>query len=86
MGDDASIQPGSLRELVRHETSVAWIKHRLAKSVPTRAWEETRDAYTARLKRVVDDISRSCDVEVLRRALTTRIDKLVERQGGRLSE
>ena len=86
MGDDASIQPGSLQELMLHETSVAWIRHRLAKSVPTRAWEESRDAYTARLKGVVDDINRNCDVEGLCRAFTTRINKLVERKGGRLSE
>ena len=86
MGDDASIQPGSLQELALHKTSVAWIRHRLAKSVPTRAWEETRDAYTARLKRVVDDINRNCDVEGLCRAFMTRINKLVERKGGRLSE
>ena len=86
MGDDASIQPGSLQELMLHETSVAWIRHRLAKSVPTRAWEESRDAYTARLKGVVDDINRNCDVEGLCRAFMTRINKLVERKGGRLSE
>ena len=86
MGDDASIQPGSLQELMLHETSVAWIRHRLAKSVPAKAWEESRDAYATRLKRIVDEINKCHDVEGLCRGFVTRIDKLVDRKGGRLSE
>ena len=86
MGDDASIQPGSLQELMLHETSVAWIRHRLAKSVPPKAWEESLDAYSARLKQAVDEINKCNDVEGLCRGFLTRIQKLVDREGGRLSE
>ena len=86
MGDDASIQPGSLQELMLHETPVAWIRHKLSKSVPGKAWEESRDAYTWRLKQVVEDINRTHDVEGLCRNFMARIAKLVENEGGRLSE
>ena len=86
MGDDVSLQPGKLQELMLHETSVAWIRHRLAKSVPAKAWEESRDAYGARLKRVVEEINTHHDVEGLCRSFLTRIGDLVDRKGGRLSQ
>ena len=86
MGEDASIQPGSLQELMLHETAVAWIRLRLTKCVPGHAWEESREAYGTRLKGVVDDINRSLDVEGLCRGFLKRIEKLVDREGGRLSE
>ena len=43
-------------------------------------------AYTARLKRIVEDINRNRDVEGLCRGFLTRIAKLVDNKGGRLSE
>ena len=86
MGDDASLQPGNMQELMLHETSVAWIRHRLAKSVPAKPWEESRDAYTARLKRIVEEINRNRDVEGLCKCFLTRIAKLVDKNDGRLSE
>ena len=81
-----ALQPGNMQELMLHETSVAWIRHRLAKSVPARPWEESRDAYTARLKRIVEEINRNHDVENLCKGFLTRIAKLVDKNGGRLSE
>ena len=41
MGTDASRQPGDLKEMMLHETAVAWITHRLKVTTPARAWEET---------------------------------------------
>ena len=67
-----------------HETAVSWIRLRLARSVPAKAWEETREQYTARLKEVCREINDNLDVEGLCRALLTRIDKLVENGGDRL--
>ena len=43
MGDDAGKQPGSLQEVLLHETAVAWIRRRLACTVPVNCWEETRE-------------------------------------------
>ena len=86
MGDDASLQPGNLQELMLHETSVAWIRDGLAKSVPAKAWEEPREQYEARLKRIVGEINGKNDVEGLCRSFLARIDKLVAGEGGRLRE
>ena len=54
--------------------------------MPAKAWEETREAYTARLKKVCDDINSTLDVEGLCRAFPARVDKLVLKEGGRLAE
>ena len=69
-----------------HETAVAWIRLRLGRSVPKKAWEEDREAFTARLKSVCDAINDSLDVEGLCRAFLPRIEKLVANKGGRLAE
>ena len=54
--------------------------------MPKEAWEESREAFTARLKRVCDAINDSLDVEGLCRAFLPRIEKLVANKGGRLAE
>ena len=51
-GDDASVQPGTLQELMLHETAVSWIRLRLGRTVPAKPWEETRAEHTARLKMI----------------------------------
>ena len=86
LGLDASVQPGKLQELMLHETAVAWMRLRLARSVPAKPWEESREAYTARLKRVCEDINSTLDVEGLCRAFLQRVEKLVANKGGRLAE
>ena len=84
LGDDASVQPGKLQELMIHETAVAWIRAGLARTVPARSWEESREAYGSRLKRVCEDINSDNDVEGLCRKFLARIEALVERGGRRL--
>ena len=84
LGDDASVQPGKLQELMIHETAVAWIRAGLARTVPARAWEESREAYGTRLKRVCEDINSDNDVEGLCRKFLARIEALVEKGGHRL--
>ena len=71
-------------EAGRHETAVAWLRQRLAASLPPRCWEETRAAYRARLKRCCDEINASCDVEGLCREFPQRLRTLQEAEGGRL--
>lgn len=67
-----------------HETTLSWIRHRLKKSIPIRPWEESRDEYTARLKRIAADIKDNINVEGLCMAFMKRIDTLIQKQGGRL--
>ena len=68
MGDNASAQPGHMQEVLLHETAVSWIRLRLAATVPSKPWLETRGEYASRLGRVVDDIHTSLDVEGFARA------------------
>jgi len=69
-----------------HETAVAWIRLRLGRTVLAKSWEETREAYATRLKRICEDINDNLEVERLCRAFVKRVDKLVVNEGGRLSE
>ena len=68
-----------------HETAVSWIRVRLARTVPRKAWEKTRDAFITRLKDVVREVNETCDVDGLCRALPKRIAELVDAEGDRLS-
>ena len=83
-GDDASIQPGKLQELMLHETAVSWLRLRLARSVPPKPWLETREGYARRLKACCGEINEKLDVRGLCHALLPRVDALVEAEGGRL--
>ena len=85
-GDDASIQPGQLQEVMLHETAVSWIRFRLARTVPAKAWEEDRATYTARLKAVCKDINEQLDVDALCRRLPSRIQDVVDAEGDRISK
>ena len=62
MGDDASKQPGNIQELLLHETLVAWIRRRLAQTVPKKPWEETEEQYGQRLRGVVAYINENYNV------------------------
>ena len=86
LGDNGSVQPGNLQELMLHETAVAWIRVRLARSVPPSPWEESREAYGARLKRVCEEINATLDVDSLCRNFVKRVDALVANKGERLAE
>ena len=86
MGDDASQQPGSLWEMMLHETAVSWIRRGLTWSLPPRPWEESPSAFACRLKSVVRDINARCNVEALCRELPQRVLDLHAAKGGRLSK
>ena len=85
MKDDAGDQPGSLQEMLLHETAVAWIRRRLACTVPVKCWEETREEYGTRLKRCCEHINDEHDVDALCRAFPKRCKKLNDAKGGRLN-
>ena len=86
MGDDASQQPGSLWEMMLHETAVSWIRRGLIWNLPPRPWEETPTEYACRLRAVVADINTRYDVEGLCRELPQRVLALHDAQGGRLDK
>ena len=83
-GDDASVQPGNLQEMMLHETAVSWIRHRLVHSTPKSSAQETRSEYAARLKDACRDINRKLDVEGLCRSFLQRVHALKDAKGGRL--
>ena len=86
MGDDASRQPGSLQELMLHETAVAWIRRGLTWTLPARPWEETVAAFSARLREVVRKVNDEYNVEGLCRELPTRVESLYDAEGGKLQK
>ena len=83
---DASAQPGQLHEVMLHETAVSWMRDRLAKTLPKRCWEETLEAYRARLQACSAQINSACDVDGLCRELPSRVKDLDRRQGDRLAK
>ena len=84
MGADASRQPGDLKELMLHETAVAWLTKRLVVTTPARDWEESVEAFGARLQDACRYINEHYDVENLCRELPTRVRALRDAEGGRL--
>ncbi len=86
MGADASAQPGSLQELLLHETAVSWMRVGLAKTVPKECWAETLPASRSRLKAVCASINAKHDVAGLCRELPDRVADLDQRRGGRLAK
>ena len=84
--NDAPQQPGSLWEMMLHETAVSWIRRGLTWSLPPRPWEESPIGYARRLKAVVRDINTHYNVEGLCRELPQRVLDLNAAQGGRLGK
>ena len=83
-GRDASIQPGSLQEIMLHETAVAWMRDRLTKSAPRNSWQESVGEYGARLKACATFINDNYDVAGLCHALPQRLAELDRCRGDRL--
>ena len=86
MGQNARAQPGSLQEVLLHETAVSWMRTKLAESVPARAWQETREGYCARLRKCCEAINKDYNVDGLCRDFLPRVQKLRAHGGGRIQE
>ena len=86
MGDDASKQAGDSQEVMLHETAVAWLRKRLAATVPTHPWLETREQYGARLKQQAHWINCNYNVDGLCRRFGVRLGEVFEQKGGRLGK
>ena len=52
--------------------------------MPTRAWEESREALAKRLKQVVSDFNANYDVESLCRQFPRRLELVAEGEGKKL--
>ena len=83
--DDAGHQPGNLQEVMLHETAVSWIRRREALNRMPKPWEETPEQFGSRLKGIVQEINDTLNVEGLCRAFPQRLQKLVDRDGDRIS-
>ena len=86
MGDDASMQPGKMQDLMLHETAVAWIRLKMSRSMPKKPWEETIAEWKARMQEACRQINAEYDVEGLCRELPARLEKLKEKEGDRLKK
>ena len=83
-GDNASVQPGNLQEVLLHETAVAWVRRREAVSQPLRPWKETPAEYAARLRSICQYINANFDVEGLCRKFPERLQLVVDAEGDRI--
>ena len=84
MGENAVMQPGSLQDVLLHETAVSWLRHRLSRSTPAKCWQESREEYGRRLKRCCEEVNKECDVEGLCKGLPKRMKLLEDKDGDRL--
>ena len=86
MGDDASAQPGTLAQVLLHETAVAWARVQLARTMPKQPWRETREAFGDRLREACRTINAEHNVENLCREFPGRIQHLIDVAGDNLRQ
>jgi len=86
MGKDAAKQPGELKELMLHETAVAWIRLRQTVTTPREPWAETVEEFGQRMRTIAAYINENYDVDGLCREFPDRVQELVDRKGERLDE
>ena len=86
MGQNARLQPGSLQEVLLHETAVSWMRVRLAETMPAKPWLETREQYSSRLRECCAAVNKLYNVDGLCRDFLARIAQLRVNKGGRLKE
>ena len=65
MDGDAAEQPGALQDVLLHETAVSWVRNSLKTSLPQKPWEESREAFGARLRDAAREANTKYDVDGL---------------------
>ena len=86
MDGDAAEQPGALQDVLLHETAVSWVRNSLKTSLPQKPWEESREAFGARLRDAAREANTKYDVDGLCREFPSRIADLKARSGDRLGK
>ena len=84
MGNCASMQPGCLQEVMLHEAAMAWLRSRLAKTLPKNCWTESVADCHKRLKACCTYFKDTYDVDGLCRELPLRVQMLVDSKGDRI--
>ena len=84
MGEDASKQSGDAQEVMLHETAVALLRRRLALSLPSKPWLESRELYASRLKEQAAFINHRYNMEGLCKEFPTRVAEVIANDGGRI--
>ena len=85
----SGMDPRSLRTkipLLAVRADGSWIRAEERRTLPAKPWEESIEAFQTRLKGVVGNINKECNVEGLCWQLPERVDKLYSNKGGRLSK
>ena len=86
MGDDAREQPGTLAQVLLHETAVAWVRLQQTRTTPRQPWAETRAAFGERMRAIARRINEEYNVEALCREFPGRIQKLIDLDGDNLTK
>ena len=63
---------------------MAWVRHRLANTVPKFAEKESVPEYITRLKQVATYINENYDVEGVNQELNDRVDEVLAARGDRI--
>ncbi len=82
-GDFAAEQPPDIPDVLLHETAILWVKLRESKTKPQRPWEESREAFTVRMRGIAQEVNAHCDVEGFCKGFVKRLKQVVELKGGR---
>jgi len=82
-GDFAAEQPPDIPDALLHEAAISWVKLRESKTKPQRPWEESREAFTVRMRGIAQEVNAHCDVEGLCKGFVKRLKQVVELKGGR---
>ena len=86
MGDDASEQPGTMGDLMLHETAVAWVRLKIGRSTPAQPWLETPEQFKARMQQICREVNAEYEVENLCRELPSRLKDLKDGDGDKLKK
>ena len=85
-GDFAAEQPPDIPDILAHETAISWVKLRESKTKPARPWEESREAFTVRIRGIAQAVNAQCDVEGLCRGFVKRLEQVVDMESGRTGQ
>ena len=78
------MQPGSLQEVMLHETAVAWVRRRETVTQTQEPWHETVEEFGTRLRAICQHVNANFDVEGLCKKLPERLQKVVDAEGDRI--